>query len=140
MVKPAAKWLYDNYGPNAVAVAGSFVRTFASGTRDAETVMEALRQFSCIYDTTATRGKDGHIDPVQMAIHEGRRQMYLHIVQLLEVTERDLQLKEKDPDVRSAAERGPDRGYRPEPRYPNSGPHVDGPASTGGGPDDTAES
>lgn len=139
---PAALWLLKTYNApgRAIGVAGCFHRTFTA--KDGETVLEDLRRFCSIYDTTAERGPHG-IDQVQMNINEGRRQAYIHIVSLLGVSEADLNIESRNHDERSDR-RGGD-GSEPRPRYSgDTSPGLDGAqpvASTssdaGGGDDDT---
>lgn len=134
---PAALWLLNNYDTpgRAIAVAGCFHRAFS--TPDGERVLDDLRRYCHIYDTTAAPGRDG-VDVHQSLINEGRRQAYLHIVGLLGVSEADLKTEEKNHDERS--DRRSSDGSEPRPRYTSgSDPSLDGPepvTSSPGGDDD----
>ena len=122
---PAALWLLKTYETpsRAVAVAGCFHRTLT--TPDGERVLDDLRRYCHIYDTTAAPGRDG-VDVHQSLINEGRRQAYLHIVGLLGVSEADLKTEEKNHDERS--DRRSSDGSEPKPRYSgDTSPGLDGP-------------
>lgn len=136
---PAALWLLKQYETpgRAIAVAGCFFRTF--NAKDGETVLEDLRRFCHIYDTTAAPGRDG-VDVHQSLINEGRRQAYLHMIGLLGVSEADLKIESKNHDERSDR-RGTD-GPEPRPRYTgDTDPGLDGypssPEPDASGNDDT---
>lgn len=122
---PAALWLLKNYDTphRGIAVAGCFHRTFS--TPDGERVLDDLRRYCHIYDTTAAPGRDG-LDQAQTLINEGRRQAYLHIVGLLGVSEADLNIESKPDDERS--DRRSSDGSDPRPRYTGArDPGLDGP-------------
>lgn len=112
-------WLLANYGPNAAAVAGSYRRRLDDNSTDAKAIMEDLRRVCSIYETTATLDGQGRVDPIAMAVNEGRRQAFQHIASVLGVTEDELK-PEKDRTDDRDSERGPDRGdtgSAPRPRF-----------------------
>ena len=87
MPKQTAEWLKHNYGDQATAVVGCYHRALGPDSRDGGHILEDLRRVCLVYETSATMGKDGTIDPIRMAINEGRRQAYLHIVNVLQGTD-----------------------------------------------------
>lgn len=123
----AADWLRKQYGDQAIAVAGCYHRALGDGSKDGATILEDMRRALFIYETTARMGRDGHMDPLSLAIAEGRRQAYLHLVGILGVTAQDLKPTEgpKVDDTRSAER--PADGGDPLPRYAGSyNPALDG--------------
>lgn len=93
-------------------------------------MLEDLRRYCHIIGTTAYAPPNGPIDQVQMNINEGRRQAYMHMINMLGITEADLKTEEKI-DGRSAR-RSPD-GPEPKSRYDPSDPTLDGtPGGSGG--------
>lgn len=125
MVSPTARWLNKVFGPQrALALAGSFHRVFSG--KDGDAVLDALRHYCHIYDTTAFATNTGAVDPVQMQINEGRRQAYLFIVSTLQVTAEELKQPKESADERAA--RRDDNGPEPKPRWGNNRPDLDGPA------------
>jgi limonene-1,2-epoxide hydrolase len=129
-ISPQAQWLLKQYGTpgRALAVAGSFHRALTS--KDGETVLEDLRRYCNIYDTTAAPGRHG-VDVSQTLINEGRRQAYLHVIRLLGVTADELTIEGKPNDERSDRRDGD--GPEPRPRYtPSADPSLDGPDPASG--------
>lgn len=90
-MKAVISWLRANYlrENTQQTVAKDFKATFNS--QSAERVLEDLRRFTHVYDTTHVSG-DSHAT----AINEGKRQVYLHIVNMLEVAPEEIKTKKKD--------------------------------------------
>jgi uncharacterized protein YdbL (DUF1318 family) len=90
-VRAVIRWLRANYQRESTqqAVAKDFKATFEA--KEAGRVLEDLRRFCMIYDTTHVSG-DSHAT----AINEGKRQVYLHLVNMLEVRPEEIQTKKKE--------------------------------------------
>lgn len=133
MAAPTALWLHRKYGKNAAAVAGSIRRILVAETNDAEALREELRRYCFAYDTTAAYDATGAYDAIESAKNEGRRQVLLHFMAIMSLTAEDLKTPEGKPDDHRADTREPDADTG-NPRYANSGPHVDGFADNPAGP------
>ena len=102
MTKPVIAWLRKNYSSEVaqIRVAEAYQKAIAS---DKGAVLEDLRRFCMVYDTTHVPG-----DPQGTAINEGKRQVYLHLVNMLEVTPEEIKPpKGKDNEDDRDAERPP---------------------------------
>jgi uncharacterized protein YdbL (DUF1318 family) len=90
-MRAVIRWLRGQYTREAIqqAVAEDFKATFEA--KHAGRVLEDLRRFCMVYDTTHVAG-DSHAT----AINEGKRQVYLHIVNMLEVRPEEIQTRKKE--------------------------------------------
>ncbi|MGB1390637.1 MAG: hypothetical protein ACPG61_17325 [Paracoccaceae bacterium] len=85
------RWLTGQYSKEAtrLRVVQSYDAVFA--TKGNDTVLEDLRRFCKVYDTTHVPG-DSH----STAINEGKRQAYLHLVGMLEVSPEEIVTPKKE--------------------------------------------
>lgn len=132
----AATWLKKLYPGKAASefVARAYRNSFRGEYGAA--VMLDLQKACHQLDTTATKS-GAMIDPIQLNINEGRRQAYLHIAAMLEVSGADLSLKgptdyDHRDERREPAGHDDDRaGYTP--RFgAGFDPDLDGPISSTG--------
>lgn len=95
------RWLEKQYTDyqHCKRVVEEYSKTF----KDADRVLEDLRRFCLVYDTTHVPN-DSH----STAINEGRRQVYLHLVHMLETSVDDLKSKPKGNTDERDAERPAD--------------------------------
>lgn len=126
MQNAASRWLLDQYPrQEAVAVAAAYRRALGGDNPTLNAVWADLRRFCVIRDTTAVRTADGSVDPIGMAILEGRRQVFTHIANVLDVPADDLEERTaKNDDTRRDGD-----GADARPRY---GSDPDAGTGTGG--------
>ena len=126
-----AAWLKRLY-PSA-DVQAFVVRSYKAvfGGEHGAAVLLDLQKACYMTDTTTIREEGKPLDPYQMAVHEGRRQAYLHIAGMLDVTSADIRPKGKNDYDHRDERREPDDGDERrnyQPRWPaGHDPDLDGP-------------
>lgn len=92
-MKGVIRWIFRNYPhpDQRKRVNTSYKNTFEG--QHAADVLEDLRRFCNVYDTTLLPD-----DPsgLLMAANEGKRQAYMHIVSMLEVSPSELKTNQKE--------------------------------------------
>lgn len=98
-MRSVVDWIRRHYGPGErVPLLRAYHDVFE---KSGGPVLEDLRRFCYVYDTTHVPG-----DPAASNINEGKRQTYIHIVQMLET--QPSQLVEAKPSDDRDTERPPE--------------------------------
>jgi hypothetical protein len=85
----------------------SYLTLFPADNMAAIAVLGDIGAFCGDQQTTARAGADGHIDPMAMGIAEGRRQVWNHILAMLNIsTSPAWQIIERNRQMRKAAANG----------------------------------
>src|SRR3989304_835860 len=127
----AAAWLKRIYQTPGVRTYVARAYRSAFSHEHGLAVLQDLQKACYIIDTTAAGTQNRPLDPVQLAVNEGRRQAYLHIAGMLQVA--GLELTPKGPTDHDHRDERRDPGHdaeRPdyEPRWPaGHNSELDGP-------------
>jgi hypothetical protein len=104
-VRPILHWLRKQYG--AVSAQKAVVADYKK-RMDAGKMLEDLARFCCVYDTTYDPR-----DPEAIKVNEGKRQVYIHIVEMMSLSDDEIAEAGANKGRRDTRddERGPDKMF-----------------------------